>query len=84
MALPLTVKTETVLANHLRYLPNQDIGIRLKGPDLPIQIDDPVRRRDLEAMTTLTDLEATHDGSKSIMRMNLQAINAAPKCPMMI
>ena len=88
MALPLTVKTETVLANHFRCPLNQDmgqmIGILPKEPDPPTQIDDPEGRRGPDAMTTLIDLEGTHDASKSIMRTILQATNAALKYPMTI
>jgi hypothetical protein len=88
MALPLTVKTETVLVNHLRCLLNRDTGhgieIPSKEPDPHTQIENPVARRELEAMNTLTDTEETREGSRSIMRMSLQVINVAPKCRMTI
>jgi hypothetical protein len=88
MALPLTVKTETALAYRPRCLPNQDIGqvigILPKGGDLHTQNEDIAARREPEATITPTGLEATHEGSKSIMKMMLQAPSVVLNYPMMI
>jgi hypothetical protein len=72
MALPLTVKTETVLANQSRILPStaidREIDDQLSEADLLTLIELPEEQREVEMTTTSKGLE-TPEGSKSIMKI---------------
>jgi len=80
MALPLTVKTETVLANQSRLRPSEiyDSGTtdRMSEADLPIQIGPLEERKEAGTMTTTKGRE-TQDDSRCIMKTTTLPITDA-------
>jgi hypothetical protein len=83
MALPLTVKTETVLVNrspcHQNMNTDQETGDHMKEAVRHTQqLEDP---RDLATKSTPTDLEETREDSRSITKTPNQTTNAAPEYP---
>ena len=85
MALPLTDQTEPVLVTRLRCRPSMDIDQEIE--DLAIEAGHHIRidrledRRDPGRMNTRTDLEETHEDSRSTTKTLHKTTNDAHEFP---